>query len=314
MRNFRFGVNLVPTAGPRQWSQSCRTAESLGYDVIAVPDHLGVQSPFLAMVAAAAATERVRLTTYVLNSAFWNPVLLARDLLSAHELTEGRVEAGLGTGYVRAEFEKAGLDWGTAGTRVGQLAETAAALRELLADPRALGFPQPSQPGQPIEPGQSGRPTQSPPLLIGGNGDRVLRLAARHADIVSFAGAVLAAGSARGTLQLIDAEALDGRVAFFANEAGPRAAELERNILVQTVAVTEDRRAAAQTMRRRIPYLTAEQILEVPTLLIGTPAQIAECVLARRERYGISYVCVQERDMAAFAPVIELLRQFDAKK
>jgi probable F420-dependent oxidoreductase len=289
---FRFGVNLVPSADGTSWTDACRTAERLGYDVIGVPDHLGVHSPFLAMMAAAAATERVRLTTFVLNSAFWNPVLLARDLLTAHALTGGRVEAGLGTGYVRAEFDTAGLDWGTAGTRVTRLGDTAAALRELFANPRPLGFPAPASP---------------PPLLIGGNGDRVLRLAARHADVVSFAAAALAPGSARGTLRLIDGDALDERVAYFTAQAGPRATEIERNTLVQTVLVTDDRRAAAQAMRSRLPYLTVEQILDVPTLLIGTPAEIADTLRARRERYGISYVCVQERDMAAFAPVIELL-------
>lgn len=292
MRNFRFGVNLVPSGGRSQWSESCRTAERLGYDVIAVPDHLGVQSPLLAMVAAAAVTERVRLTTFVLNSAFWNPVLLARDLLTAHELTGGRVEAGLGTGYVRTEFELTGLDWGTAGSRVGRLAETATALRALLAEPRAIGFT---------------RPAQAPPLLIGGNGDRVLRLAAEQADIVSFSGAVLAAGSKRGTVQMIDAEAMDERVAFFTAAAGPRAAEVERNVFVQTVLVTDDRRAAATTARRRLPYLSVEQILQAPTRLIGTTEEIAAELLARRERFGFSYVSVQEHDMTTFAPVIELL-------
>lgn len=289
---FRFGVNLVPSSNGPSWPETCRTAERLGYDVIAVPDHLGVHSPFLAMTAAAAATEHVQLTTFVLNSAFWNPVLLARDLLTAHELTGGRVEAGLGTGYVRAEFDTAGLEWGTAATRVNRLADTATSLRTLLADPRALGFPAPATP---------------PPLLIGGNGDRVLRLAARHADIVSFSGATLAPNSARGTLRLIGADAMDERVAYFTTHAGPRAATVERNTLVQTVVVTDDRRSAAHTMRSRLPYLTADQILEVPTLLVGTPAQIADTLLARRERYGISYVCVQERDMTAFAPVIEQL-------
>jgi probable F420-dependent oxidoreductase len=292
MRDFRVGVLLSPGAGRDEWRADCRSAEQLGYDVIAVPDHLGVRSPFPAMMMAAAATERVRLTTYVLNSAFWKPVLLARELLTMDVLTEGRVEAGLGTGYVRTEFERAGLDWGTPGTRVGHLAETAAALRGLLADPRSLGFAEPAK---------------QLPLLIGGNGDRVLRLAAQHADIASFAGAVLAPGSSRGTLQLIDAEAMDERVAFFAEAAGPRAAEVERNILVQSVVVTDDRRAAAQAMRRHLPYLTSEQILGAPTLLVGTQDEMAEILLARRERFGISYVCVQERDMATFAPVIGLL-------
>ncbi|WP_035795285.1 TIGR03621 family F420-dependent LLM class oxidoreductase [Kitasatospora mediocidica] len=292
MKTFRFGVNLVPAAGREQWWQACRTAERLGYDVIAVPDHLGVQSPFPAMVSAAAATERIRLTTFVLNSAFWNPVLLARDALTADGLTDGRVEVGLGTGYVRAEFDKAGFDWGTAGSRVGRLEQTLVDLRQQLAAPRALGF---------------GEAPAQLPLLVGGNGDRVLRLAARHADIVSFSGAVLAPGSARGTLQLIDAEAMDERVRFFAQAAGERADRVERNVLVQTVLVTPDRAAAAQTARRRLPYLSAAQILDAPTLLLGTAQEIAATLLERRERYGMSYVCVQERDMAAFAPVVELL-------
>jgi probable F420-dependent oxidoreductase len=292
MRDFRFGALLAPAASRDEWLASCRSAERLGYDVIAVPDHLGVRSPFPALMSAAAATERVRLTTYVLNSAFWKPVLLARELLTVDELTGGRVEAGLGTGYVRAEFEKAGLDWGTPGTRVGHLAETAAALRGLLADPRSLGFAEPAK---------------RLPLMIGGNGDRVLRLAARHADIASFAGAVLAPGSSRGTLHMIDAEAMDERVAFFAEAAGPRAAEVERNILVQTVLVTDDRRAAAQSMRRRLTYMAVDQILGAPTLLLGSHGEIAETLLARRERFGISYVCVQQSEMAAFAPVIALL-------
>ncbi|MGK4585144.1 TIGR03621 family F420-dependent LLM class oxidoreductase [Kitasatospora sp. HPMI-4] len=292
MREFRFGVNLVPMSGRQEWQQRCRTAEHLGYDVIAVPDHLGVQSPFPAMVAAAEATERVRVTSYVLNSAFWNPVLLAREVLSTDALTDGRLEVGIGTGYVRKEFEQAGLEWGTAGSRVGRLGDTVTALRALLAAPRALGFP-----GDPSE----------VPLLIGGNGDRVLRLAARHADIVSFAGAVLAKGSARGTLELISAEALAERVAFFEREAGDRAARLERNILIQTVLETDDRRKAAEALRRRSPYLTVSQIAEVPTLLFGTAQEMAAALLERRERYGISYVCVQERDLTAFAPVVELL-------
>uniref|UniRef100_UPI003D81C556 Putative F420-dependent oxidoreductase n=1 Tax=Streptomyces TaxID=1883 RepID=UPI003D81C556 len=280
LRPFRFGVNLVPTPGVSSWRETCRTAEQSGYDVIAVPDHLGVHSPFIAMMAAAAVTERVQLTTFVLNSAFWNPVLLARDLLTAHELTGGRVEAGLGTGAVRAEFETAGLDWGTAGTRVTRLADTLAALRTLAV------------------------PT---PLMVGGNGDRVLGLAAEHADTVSFSGATLTPGSARGTLRMITAEAMDERVAFFAERAGERDSQVERNTLVQSVIATDDRAATAKAMRSRMPYLTAEQILQLPTLLIGTPAQMAETLLERRERFGFSYVCVQERYLAAFAPVIGLL-------
>ena len=142
-------------------------------------------------------------------------------------------------------------------------------LGELLAQPRALGF------------GADPRPL---PLLIGGNGDRVLRLAARQADIVSFSAAVLAPGSSRGTLQLISAEALDERVAYFTRTAAERDAQVERNVLIQTVLVTADRAAGAELMRRHLPYLTARQILDVPTLLVGTAEQMAAALLERRER------------------------------
>jgi probable F420-dependent oxidoreductase len=286
-RPFRFGVNLLtPVAGDR-WRAKCRTAETLGYDVILVPDHLGMPAPFPALIAAAEATERPRLGTFTLN-----PTLLAREVATTDQLTGGRLELGLGAGYAKAEHDTAGLPFGKPGERVSHLQHTVEELDRLHASdtfaPQSLQRPR-------------------PPLLIGGNGDRVLRLAAQHADIASFAGAVLAPGSSRGTLQLIDAEAMDERVAFFAEAAGPRSAEVERNILVQSVVVTDDRRAAAQAMRRHLPYLTSEQILGAPTLLVGTQDEMAEILLARRERFGISYVCVQERDMATFAPVIGLL-------
>jgi len=164
-RSFRFGVNLLTSAPADEWRAKCRRAEELGYDVILVPDHLGMPAPFPALVAAAEATERPRLGTFVLNTGFWNPALLAREVATTDALTDGRLELGLGTGYVQAEHDTAELPFGSPGERVDHLLRTIEELDRLLGSPE-------HQP----------RPVQKPrvPLLIGGNGKRLLELTAEH--------------------------------------------------------------------------------------------------------------------------------------
>lgn len=293
-RPFRFGVNLTSISGRKEWAAKCGHAEKLGYDVILVPDHLGAPAPLPALVAAADATEGPRLGTFVLNAGFWNPALLAREVATVDQLTDGRFELGLGTGYVRSEFEAAGLAWESPGSRVDRLASSVSALDVLWRDDD-LKF----------------RPVQQPrpPLLLGGHGSRLLTLAAAHADIVAFAGATLVEDTDAGTLRLVSAEALDERVAFFAAAAGERAPEVETNILVQQVAVTDHRRAVVDDARQAygIDYLSSDQLLELPTLLIGTLDQIADQLRAGRERFGFSYISVLEPAMQTMAPVIEAL-------
>jgi probable F420-dependent oxidoreductase len=292
-RPFRFAVNLTSPAPAPEWRAKCRRAEDLGYDVILVPDHLGMPSPFPALVAAAGATERPRLGTFVLNAGFWNPALLAREVATTDALTGGRLELGLGAGYVAAELEAAGLPFGSPGERVGRLARTVAELDRLLGSAEHLP-----------------RPVQEPrvPLLIGANGDRMLRLAAEHADIAAFTGARPVPGSATGRLDPLTAEELDGRAARYREAARGRAEPAELNLLIQMVAVTEDREAALRPFLEYLPHLTAEQVLELPIVLAGTPEQIAGRVRALRERYGFSYLTVLEPYMEAFAPVAERLR------
>ncbi|CAM5469700.1 LLM class F420-dependent oxidoreductase [Streptomyces fumanus] len=292
-RPFRFGVNLTVPAPLEEWQAKCRRAEELGYDVILVPDHLGMVAPFPALVAAAGVTERVRLGTFVLNAAFWNPALLAREVATTDALTGGRLEVGLGTGYVAAEHTAAGLPFGSPGERVDRLRRTVEELRELLDSPE-----------------HRPRPAQEPrvPLMIGGNGDRVLRLAAEHADIAAFTGARSVPGSTTGQLVPISAGELDERVARYRELAAGRAEEAELNLLIQMVAVTDDREAVARPLTEQLPGSTVEQILDLPLLLAGPLDRIVDQVLAQRERYGFSYLTVLEPSMEAFAPVLAELR------
>ncbi|MFD3588047.1 LLM class F420-dependent oxidoreductase [Streptomyces sp. NPDC058683] len=277
-RPFRFGVNLLTPASAGQWRTKCRRAEELGYDVLLVPDHLGMPAPFPALVAAADATERARLGTFVLNAGFWNPVLLAREVATTAALTGGRLELGLGTGYVQAEHDRAGLPFGSPRERVDHLRRT---VEELLKSDEARV-----------------------PLLIGGNGDRMLRLTAEHADIAAFAGARLVPGNTEGRLEPVTAAELDERVARYGELATDRGEPAERNLLIQIVAITDDPQSALGPLLERRPELTLAQALALPTVLVGTVEEVAGRVRGLRERYGFSYLTVLEPYMEAFAPVL----------
>ncbi|WP_181773900.1 LLM class F420-dependent oxidoreductase [Amycolatopsis pittospori] len=286
----KFGVNMIVPETRAAWVDKCRKAEDLGFDVIGAADHLGMAPPFPALVLAAEVTSRPRLNTFVINTAFYNPVLLARDVTGTDQFTEGRLELGLGAGYVKAEFEAAGMEFPRAGKRVDHLEHTIKELKRLYAD-------EGHKPETVQKPG--------PPLMIAGRGDRLLTLAAEHADIVGFTGT--AAVPDGGGLVPADAEGIEERVNFVREKLNGR--EVEFNILPHFVGVGGDRRAKLEKLRDRIKgALTAEQLAELPTALIGTPEQIAEQVLAHRERFGFTYFTVLEHNMDALAPVIELLR------
>lgn len=289
-RPFRFGVNLLTPAGSgAQWRTRCRRAEQLGYDVIQVPDHLGTSAPFPALVAAAEATERPRVGTFVLNAGFWNPTLLAREAAGTDALTDGRLELGIGTGYVGDEHDRAGIEFLSPGGRVDHLRHTVEELDRLLCD--ETGLPRSAQ-------------KPRPPLLIGGNGDRVLQLAAQIAEIVAFTGAVT---DRTGKLAPLTADQLDERVAAYRGFAAGRESPAELNLLIQCVRITRDRRAAVREVLPRTPRLDEDQALALPLYILGTVGQMAEQLREQRERYGFSYLTVLERDMEAFAPVLEEL-------
>ncbi|KOV57100.1 LLM class F420-dependent oxidoreductase [Streptomyces sp. MMG1121] len=294
-RPFRFGVNLLTPAPAAEWRAKCRRAEELGYDVILVPDHLGMVAPFPALVAAAEATERPRLGTFVLNTGFWNPALLAREVATTDALTGGRLELGLGTGYVPAEHAAAGLPFGSPGERVDHLARTVEEVNRLL-----------DSAGSRPRPGHS-----RVPLLIGANGDRMLRLSAEHADIAAFTGA--RPGHAPGSLEPLTAEELDERVARYRGLAAGRAKTAELNLLIQLVAITDDPGPVLKPLVERQPRLSPDQAPELPVVLAGPLEDVVARVRALRERFGFSYLTVLEPYMEAFAPVLERLRAESAQ-
>ena len=306
MKPFRFGVNLWRATSRAEWGESARKVEALGYDILTVPDHLTDRmAPMPALISAAEATKHLRVGTNVLNNDLRHPVLVAREAATVDLLSDGRFQLGLGAGSIRSEYEEAGLGFDRGGTRVERLAEAVTVIKRLLSGEQVtFGGGHYRVSGHKIAPLPVQKP--HPPILIGGNGRRLLALAAREADIVGLSGLTLRqGGAAPPDLSAWRVSAVDERIQLVREAAGDRRPEL--NALVQRVVVTEDRHGAAEELTRRWSQLSADEILQSPYVLIGTVGQIVEDLLARRELWGISYYVVQAPYLDAFAPVVSRL-------
>jgi len=309
MKPFRFGVNVGRAASRAEWVAQARKIEELGYGALTVPDHLtDLFAPMPAALSAAEATKHLRVGTNVLNNDLRHPVLVAREAATVDRLTDGRLQLGLGAGSLRSEYDQAGLDFDPGGIRVERLAEAVTIIKGLLkGEPVTSAGPHYRVTGHAIGPLPVQKP--HPPILIGGNGPRLLALAAREADIVGFSGITFRQGGTMPPdLSGWRASSVDERVRLVREAAGAeRYARLELNALVQRVVVTDDRRRAAGELTSRWTELTPDEILQSPYVLIGTVDHIVEDLQARRERWGFSYYVIFEPDLDAFAPVVARL-------
>lgn len=302
---FRFGVTAPTVLSGPAWVERVRRIEQLGYSIVHVPDHFRDQlAPVPALTAAAMATTRLRVGSLVFSNDFRHPVVLAKEAATLDVLSGGRFELGLGSGWLREEYDQAGIPFDAPGRRIERLAEAVAIVKGLLAGERVTltgrhyaivgleGRPHPVQ-----------RP--HPPILIGGGGQRTLSLAAREASIV---GLVPRARRDGGGLDRADfgEAALRQKIDWVRAAAGDRFASLEVHALIQAVVVTDQRVAAAEQLAARFG-VARELVLETPYVLVGTVDEICASLRERRERYGISYVTVFDRDLEAFAPVVERL-------
>jgi probable F420-dependent oxidoreductase len=270
-KDFRFGVGLLPKDSRSAWQETARRAEGLGYDILQVPDHLGAPAPFPALVSAAEVTT-IGLGTFVLNAGFYKPALLARDVAAVDMLSNGRFELGLGTGYVREEFESAELPFPSAGRRVDYLSHMTAYMQEHVP---------------------------SVPILIAGAGDRVLTIAAYHAQTVGIAG-----GRPGG----MATDPLGERVEFVRGVAGDRFDDIELNLAVIAVPRDSSGEPNLRLARRYAPDLSDEQLLKLPGVLSGTPRDIADTLRRYRDTYSLTYFTVQEHHAESFSKVIAELR------
>lgn len=277
----RFGVNVRAVPSRQEFIRFVRGAEALGFDVLAAPDHLAGLSPFAALAAAATVTERVRLRTYVLNVGFWNPALLAREVATLDMLSDGRIELGLGAGHMKSEHDDAGLPWLPLDERVELLEAVVLDLRRRLRD----GIP----------------------LLIGAMSHRGLAVAARHADIVGFAGLRQVRGAPSGTFTLCSAAETAVRVEEVRRQAGGR--PYRSDVLLQKVVIGREPERVAAEIVAEAPGLTVEQILDTPFALFARDAAHAAEELRRRQRlYRFDCVTTHQPEMEALAEVMAAYR------
>lgn len=268
----RFGIVHLPCGSQTEFAAAARRCESLGFDFLAAPDHLGSVAPFAALVAAGMLTMRIRLRTYVLNVGFWNPALLVREALTADLLTNGRLELGLGAGHMKAEFEDAGIRWGALEERVERLEMTAREVRRRLA-------------GR-VEP----RPVQQPlPLVVGAMSRLGLAVAAEHADIVSFAGLRQLKSQAAGTFTVATSDETDELVSYVNELRSGR--PFEADMLLQVVRVGVEPEHAARQLAHNLPGVTPQRVLDSPFVLFAGTAEAAAVELERRrERWGFESI------------------------
>ncbi len=300
MLPFRFGVYATVSPTMSAWRDQAKTAEDLGYSALYISDHLDTQfGPLVAMTVAAESTSELHVGSFVLNNDLRHPVLLAKEIATLGLAAEGRVEVGLGAGWLRTDYEQVGLEFDELPARVGRLAESIAVLKALWSEGKATfeGTTYTVRGGQ-CEP----RPVSPPRLMLGGGSKRLLTLAAREADTIGI-NTALGTGDHAPTQATLDRY---DRCLTWVREAAPdRIGSIEFQIVAFATRVVPSRRAAVRTAT--MLGLPGEDALELPIVLIGSVDEICEQLLKRRERWGFSNIVVPVEAMESFAPVVAQL-------
>jgi probable F420-dependent oxidoreductase len=288
---------MAPAATRAAWLDRVRRIDGQGHDVLLMPDHLGMWPPFTPLLAAAEASDRLRLGTLVLNNEFWNPVLLAREATAVDILTGGRLELGMGAGHAAIEFAACGIPYEPPGARVARLADAVPLVRRLLAGESVT-----HDGAYRLEGAATGlAAAQAPvPVLVGGNGDRVLRIAAQHADIVGLVGFTAGSGLVHTDLSHFTWAGLADRIAHVRRWAGPRFVELELSVLVQQVRIVDDVRAAAGEFAGGTD-VDVDMLLDSPFVLFGSESRVADLLDRLLTEHGVSYVATFEHSAEPLA-------------
>ncbi|MGI9645054.1 MAG: TIGR03621 family F420-dependent LLM class oxidoreductase [Ilumatobacteraceae bacterium] len=317
-RPFRFGLQSYSAASAVDWRDQARRAEAHGFSTFSVADHVIGPGPALAatghpvqdvaaipaMAVAAEATESIRIGSRVFCCDYRQPVMFAKELATLAFFSGGRLEIGLGAGWLAGEYDAIGVPFDPAGTRIDRLEETIGLIRAHLgageldidgAHVHAVGFE-----GVPAPPGGV------PPIMVGGGAPRVLGLAGREADIVSLnfdnrSGKIGPASVGSSTADLTDQ-----KIGWVRDGAGDRFDQLEIEIGAYFTIVADDREG---TLTKMAPMfgLEPEQFGEHPHALVGSVDSICDQLVERRERYGINYVTFGSSVLPAVAPIVERL-------
>jgi probable F420-dependent oxidoreductase len=304
MRPFTFGLQSSVAPTMAAWRDQARKAEELGYGALYIPDHFGDQfGPLVALAVAAEATSTLRVGSLVFDNDYRHPVVLAKEIATLELAAEGRVEFGLGAGWMKTDYEESGIAYDEPGVRVDRMEEGLAIMKALWTDGTATFS------GKHYEINNAKcdpKPPACPKILIGGGSKRVLSIAGREADIVGvnpnlragFVGAEVAATTTAGHF--------DQRLAWVREAAGPRFDSIDLQVLTFVVMIVPNRRETAEQVAPLFG-VSADDALEIPIAMIGTVEEICETLIERRERWGFNNIVIHEPELETFAPVVARL-------
>lgn len=305
MHPFRFGVQLSRTPDASSWRSTVRRIEELGYSSVLIPDHFGDQfAPMVALSVAAEATSKLRVGTLVLGNDYRHPLMTAKEAATLDLLSEGRLELGIGAGWMTSDYDQSGIVRDDPAVRVERLDEAIAVMKTLWSGggdfagkhyrlTGAEGLPLPHRKPHPL-------------LVVGGGSKRVLNLAGREADIVGLNPRLTEGFVGPESLASITPHHYDQRLAWVRQGAGERFDEIEIQCLVFFVRIVEN---GPEVMEQTAGLfnLPVDEAAEVPLALIGTVDEIVEQLKARRQRWAMSYWVVHEAEIESFAPVVAAL-------
>jgi len=304
MHPFRFAVQQGSARSGEAWAATARRAESIGYDMLVMPDHLGQQlSPFAALAAAAAATTHLRIGAFVFANDYRHPLILAREAATLDLLSGGRFEMGLGAGWMTSDYRQLGMTYDPAPRRIDRLAEAIPLIKRLLAGETVTHHGTHYQLDRAFT-GVSPVQKPRPPLAIGGGGPRMLRLAVREAEIVGLVPGFDAHG--RPHFRQATETATAEKVALIREAAGDRFDRLELNLWLGDAALVGSGNSLLGSVAAAARWAPTA-VYGSPYVLYGTLASVREKLLRRRDKLGISYYTVPSHAMESMAPLVGAL-------
>jgi probable F420-dependent oxidoreductase len=303
-RPFRFGAKAVKAGSAKEWTDTVRQVEDLGYVSFHMDEHFGNQLAVVpALMAAAAATSTVLVGPHVAGVDFHNPVMFAKEAATIDLLSEGRFTLGIGAGWSAKDYAIAGIQQDAALTRINRLREAVRIMKGLWG---AEPFSFEGEHYTVAEVDGVPKPVSKIPIMIGGGGPKILGLAAEEADIVGINPKIVGRSINPASMATAAADAMDEKIDAVRAAAGDSFDGLELQVQIFKTVVTDDPAGAAEQLSPAFG-LPPEVILAAPFFQLGTVEQITEDIQAMRERWGISYVLFQSDGIVPMAPVVARL-------
>ena len=306
LRPFRFGVQASSAKTRAEWVDLALRTEGQGYSCLTMPDHYDEQmAPVPALMTAANVTTTLRVGALVWDNDYKHPAVLAKELATMDVLSDGRLELGIGAGWMISDYEQMGIPYDSAKIRIDRFVEGIKVIKGAMAQgPFSFSGEHYTITGYNGTP----KPIQAPcpPILIGGGGKRVLSIAAREADIIGINATMSAGVVGPDAISTMTAAAVDEKVDIVRVAAGARLPDIEMNVRAFLVNITDDAAGAAAGIEAMMG-VEQKMVEETPFALVGPPSKLIEDLLARRERWGFSYIIVGAEDIDSFAPVVSAL-------